>query len=175
MRQRPTRSQSCRSQPRKQRSRGSRRERDEALQQQTATSEVLASFAGHRQMPSPFSTRSSRVPRVCVTHFSVVYLYDGDHIHIAATNKTTPERRPNSTTSGAKAAGSSTPEAEQYWTAQSYTSPMCLRTQSTRGISASRGWRAVLAVPLLRDGKPVGARTVQKLSQRHFPTDKFNY
>ena len=48
------------------------RELEEALQQQTATSEVLSIFAGHRQMPNRFSMPSSRVLRGCAMPFSAL-------------------------------------------------------------------------------------------------------
>ena len=78
------------------------RERDEALQQQTATGEVLKlSFAGHRQMPNQYLMPSSRVlgTGCCGAMFGAVYLYDGDRIRIAAIKTLQLVQRSNFTSS----------------------------------------------------------------------------
>jgi hypothetical protein len=68
------------------------RERDEALQQQTATSEVLSIIRRSPADPQPvFDAIVQSAARLCGAVFSVVYLCDGDHLRIAATKNFTPE------------------------------------------------------------------------------------
>src|SRR5262245_19820279 len=68
------------------------RELDEALQQQTATSEVLSIIRRSPADAQPvFDAIVQSAARLCGAVFSVVYLCDGDHLRIAATKNFTPE------------------------------------------------------------------------------------
>ena len=68
------------------------RELEEALQQQTATSEVLSIIRRSPADAQPvFDAIVQSAARLCGAIFSVVYLCDGDHLRIAATNNFTPE------------------------------------------------------------------------------------
>src|SRR3974390_1157437 len=69
-----------------------KRERDEALEQQTATSEVLSIIRRSPADAQPvFDAIVQSAARLCGAIFSSVYLYDGDRLHIAATNNFSPE------------------------------------------------------------------------------------
>ncbi len=67
------------------------RDLDDALQQQTATSEVLRII---RQSPADaqpvFDAIVQSVSRLCGAMFGVVYLYENDRLRIVATNNFTP-------------------------------------------------------------------------------------
>src|SRR6516164_1267043 len=68
------------------------RERDEALQRQTAMSEVLSIIRRSPADAQPvFDAIVQSAARLCGAIFSAVYLYDGDRLHIAATNNFSPE------------------------------------------------------------------------------------
>ena len=68
------------------------RELEEALQQQTATSEVLSIIRRSPADAQPvFDTIVQSAARLCDAIFSVVYLCENDHIRIAATQNFTPE------------------------------------------------------------------------------------
>src|SRR6516162_11395644 len=68
------------------------RERDEALEQQTATSEVLSIIRRSPADAQPvFDAIVQSAARLCGAVFSAVYLYEDDHVHIAATNNFSPE------------------------------------------------------------------------------------
>jgi hypothetical protein len=70
------------------------RERDEALAHQTATSEVLSVISRSPADAQPvFNAIVESAARLCGAIFSVVYLYDGDRLRIAATNNWTPEAK----------------------------------------------------------------------------------
>jgi two-component system, NtrC family, sensor kinase len=147
------------------------RERDDALQQQTATSEVLSIIRRSPADAQPvFDAIVQSAARLCGAIFSAVYLYEDDRLHIAATNNFSPEatrrglelreqKRPDRSHLGGRAILDRTivhvpdvledPEYSREW-------------------ALAGGWRAVLAVPLLRDGKPVGAVTLAKVEPRPF-------
>src|SRR5512139_418496 len=68
------------------------RELDEALQQQIATSEVLSIIRRSPADAQPvFDAIVQSATRLCDAIFGAVYLYDNDHLRIAATNNFTPE------------------------------------------------------------------------------------
>ena len=68
------------------------RELEEALQQQTATSEVLSIIRRSPADAQPvFDAIVQSAARLCDAIFSVVYLLDGENLRIAATQNFTPE------------------------------------------------------------------------------------
>src|SRR5947199_7141542 len=69
-----------------------RRERDEALRQQIAANEVLSIIRRSPENAKPvFDAIVESAARLCDAIFSVVYLYDGDHLQIAATKNWSAE------------------------------------------------------------------------------------
>ena len=141
------------------------RELDEALQQQTATSEVLRIIRRSPVDAQPvFDAIVQSAARLCGAIFSVVYLCDGDRVRIAATKNFTPEatsqlqqrqelKRPERSHAGGRAILDC---------AIIHIHDVLADTEYSRELALAGGWRAVLAVPLLRDGIPVGALTVAK-------------
>src|SRR5215468_9879569 len=69
-----------------------KRERDEALEQQTATSEVLTIIRRSPADAQPvFDAIVQSAARLCGAIFGVVYLYENDRLRIAATNNLSPK------------------------------------------------------------------------------------
>ena len=63
------------------------RERDEALQQQVATSEVLGIIRRSPANAQPvFDAIVESAARLCVANFCILYLYSNDRMRIAATS-----------------------------------------------------------------------------------------
>src|SRR5262249_61124928 len=86
----------------------------EALEHQTATSEILNVISRSPTNAQPvFDAIVESAARLCECLFSVVWLYDGDHIHHVASNNSTPEvikrilqtypKRPDRSTVGGRA------------------------------------------------------------------------
>jgi uncharacterized membrane protein YqiK len=74
------------------------RQLDEALQQQTAASEVLSIIRRSPADAQPvFDAIVQSAARLCGAIFGAVYLCDDDLLRIAATNNFSPERRVNFT------------------------------------------------------------------------------
>ena len=69
-----------------------RRERDEALEQQTATSEILGVIRRSPTNAQPvFDAIVESASRLCGEVFSVVWRYDGELLHYAGSHNFTPE------------------------------------------------------------------------------------
>ena len=146
-------------------------ERDEALQQQIATSEVLSIIRRSPADAQPvFDAIVESAARLCGAIFSVVYLCEDDHVRIVATKNFTPEaatqlnklqqlKRPDrSHLSGRAILDRAIVHVPDVLNDPEY----------SREFALAGGWRAVLAVPLLRDGIPVGALSVAKTEPKPF-------
>src|SRR3974390_2063225 len=141
------------------------RELEEALQYQTATSEVLSIIRRSPADAQPvFDAIVQSAARLCGAIFGVVYLYDGERVRIAATKNFTPAatsqmlelqqlKRPDLTNLGGRAIL----DCKVIHVHDVLADP-----EYSREFALAGGWRAVLAVPLLRDGKPLGALAVAK-------------
>jgi GAF domain-containing protein len=141
------------------------RELEEALQYQTATSEVLSIIRRSPADAQPvFDAIVQSAVRLCGAIFGVVYLYDGDLVRIVATNNLTPTatsqllelqqlKRPERTHLGGRAIL----DCKVIHVHDVLADP-----EYSRELALVGGWRAVLAVPLLREGKPMGALSVSK-------------
>jgi len=141
------------------------RELNEALEQQVATSEVLSIIRRSPADAQPvFDAIVESAARLCGAIFSVVYLYDGDHLRVAATKNFTREARSRiealqqlSRPDRSHAGGRAILDCAIIHLADVFEDP-----EYSRELALAGGWRAVLAVPLLRDGKPVGSLSVAK-------------
>jgi two-component system, NtrC family, sensor kinase len=146
-------------------------ELDEALRQQTATSEVLSIIRRSPADAQPvFDAIVESAARLCDAVFSVVYLYETDHVRIAATRNFTPDattqmnklqqfKRPERSHAGGRAILDR---------AIVHVPDVLADPEYSRELALAGGWRAVVAVPLLREGTPVGALTAAKTEPRPF-------
>jgi len=145
------------------------RERDEALEQQAATSEVLSIIRRSPTNAQPvFDAIVESAARLCGAIFSISYLYDGDHLRVAATKGFTPaatrvvqdnQRKPQRSHLGGRAILDR---------AVVHVPDVLADPEYSREYALAGGWRAVLAVPLLRDGVPLGALSVAKAEPTPF-------
>jgi len=148
-----------------------RRERDEALRQQIATNEVMSIIRRSPADAQPvFDAIVESAARLCDAIFSVVYRYDDDRLQIAATKNWSAEatsqlrtrleqKRPDRSNIGGRAILDASIVHVQ---------DVLEDAEYSREFAIAGGWRAVLAVPLLHEGKSVGAITVP----HHFPISK---
>jgi signal transduction histidine kinase len=135
----------------------------EALDQQTATSEILRVISQSRTDVQPvFDTIVRSTVRLCRGLFSTVFQFDGALLHVVATHNLTSEglaalhrlypAPPSRTLAAARAILERAvvhisdielePEAQQ------------------RAVARAVGWRSALIVPMMREGAPVGVITV---------------
>ena len=67
------------------------RERDEALEQQIATSEVLRIISSSPgDLEAVFATLLDNAVRLCDANFGIIYRWDGDAVHVVATHHVPP-------------------------------------------------------------------------------------
>jgi two-component system, NtrC family, sensor kinase len=150
---------------------GRTRELDEALQQQTATSEVLSIIRRSPADAQPvFDAIVQSAARLCGGIFGTVYLYDNDRLRIVANSNFTPEatsklrdlqqlKRPQRS----HLAGRAILDC-----AVIHVPDVLKDLEYSRELALAGGWRAALAIPLLCDGKPMGALSVAKAEPTPF-------
>jgi GAF domain-containing protein len=141
------------------------RELSQALEHQTATGEVLNVISRSPTDAQPvFDAIVQSAARLCEAMFSVVFLYDGDLLHVAATRNFTPAllnrvsqvypKRPDrSVLAGRAVLDGRIAHVPDLLADREYSHHLAMLVGN---------WRAGLAVPMLRDGKPVGAISVGK-------------
>ena len=144
----------------------------EALEQQTATSEVLRVISNSPTNIQPvFETIAANALRLCDAKWSVVVQFDGEQLHLAALhNLSDPAgielirrvfpRRPSR--------GGPTDRA--ILTGSVIHVPDVLEDPEYQyqAIARAADYRSHLSVPMLRDGRPVGAITVAGAAPRAF-------
>ena len=144
------------------------RERDEALEQLTATSEILRVIRASPTNVQPvFDAIGESASRLCGAVFSVVWRYDGDLLHYAASHNFTPEvlghvfktypKRPDRSV----AAGRAILDGRI-----AHVPDMLADPGYAHELALAGNWRASIAVPMLRDGKSVGAISVGQSGSR---------
>ena len=142
----------------------SRRELKEALEHQTATSEVLDLIGQSPTDAQPvFDAIVESAVRLCDAVFGVVWRYDGELLHYAASHNFTPDvldrlfktypKRPDRSV----AAGRAILDGRIC-----HVPDMLADPEYAHELALAGNWRASLAVPMLREGKPVGAISIGK-------------
>ena len=144
----------------------------EALEQQTATSEILRVISQSPTDVQPvFNTIMSSIVRLCDATFCVAYRYDGGQLHVVAHDNLTPrtlallnERYPQPP-SRETATGISTLEQRIVHIPDATVDDV---PPGSREFARQQGWGSLLAVPLLRDGQPVGSIAVARVERQPF-------
>ena len=145
----------------------------EALEQQTATSEVLNVIARSPvELPPVYQAILANTTRLCEANIAALFLYDGELIHTAASFGTTPEfaahleqsrsRPSHETTTRLAALERRTVHVADLLTDADF-SPNPART-----LSEKENVRTVLSVPMLREDKLVGVITTWRREVRPF-------
>ena len=139
-------------------------ELQESLEYQTASSDVLSVISRSPSDIQPvFDTIIASAARLCGALFSNVQLYDGNRLHMAATHNYTsealqkfrqlyPMSPSRSQLAGRAILSRSTIHVEDVLGDPEY----------LHDVAHAAGIRAMLSVPMLRDGKSVGVITVAK-------------
>ncbi len=153
------------------------RELTEALEQQTATSEVLQVISSSPGDLEPvFATMLENAVRICGATFGNIYRWDGEALHIAATHNTPPAfaealrrspYRPNPKNPiGHMVATKTLVHVRDVAAEEAYTDDPVAVSAVTLG-----GIRTLLGVPLLNKGEMIGAFFLSRQEVRPF-TDK---
>jgi PAS domain S-box-containing protein len=151
---------------------GRNQELTEALEQQTATGDILRVISGSPTDVQPvFATIAQNARRLCAADFSGVFRFDGRLLHFVTQDGVaaeaaevwrrafpmTPDRR--------SAAGRSILTG----TVQQIADVLADPEYAHGAVAEAVTFRNILAVPMLRDGVPIGAITVNRSRTGLFP------
>ena len=150
----------------------------ESLEYQTATSEVLSVISRSPTKVDPvFEAIVSSAANLCGAAFSNIQLYDGEHLEVAATHNFTPEAR-------AWFRGMFPMRPDRFsWSPQGrailtgtiiHLPDVLANPEYPRALAQAGNWRAVLSVPMLREGSPVGVLTVAQVEPGPFTDRQIN-
>src|SRR5262245_27441799 len=152
-------------------------ETKEALEQQTATAEILRVVSSSPTDVQPvYNSIVERAARLCDAEVSLVARLEGDWIHVGAVFGTsvagtdavrrTYPMRPGAAGATARAIrDSAIAHIPDVLTDQEFT---------IRDAALTAGFRAVLAVPMLREGRAIGAISIGRAEVGEFSTEQVN-
>jgi GAF domain-containing protein len=144
----------------------------EALEQQTATSEILRVISrSQTEVQQVFETIAANALRLCDARRSAIFRFDGELIHIAALR--------NLNSQGAEALRNAFPAPPS----RGSPSRRAILTggivhivdvradpeYTHKDVAQAVDYRSVLSVPMLRDGQPIGTITVYRDVAKPFP------
>jgi GAF domain-containing protein/anti-sigma regulatory factor (Ser/Thr protein kinase) len=139
------------------------RDLTEALEQQTATSEILRVISqSHRDVQPVFEAIAANARKLCEARTGMVSRFDGDLLHVAATEGTDAEgldimRRVFPI---APAGGTATGRAIESRSVVYIPDVTADAGYRFRDESTAANFRSVLAVPMIHDGRPIGTVNV---------------
>ncbi len=135
----------------------------ETLEQQTATAEILRVISSSQTDVQPvFETIAENSLRLCDATFSTVFRYDGELVHLAALRNVTPEGAAAIRAEFPMPAGRAGASARAILTRRIVHIPDVREDPEyvLQGLAETAKFRSILAVPMLRDGQPIGTITV---------------
>jgi signal transduction histidine kinase len=144
----------------------------ESLDQQTATGEILRVISGAQTNVQPvFEAIAANALRLCDATFSTIFRFDGEMIHLEALRNVSPEG------TAAIHAAFPMPVGRGGATARAMLTRSIVHIADVREdpeyalqtVSQAAEFRSILAVPMLHDGKPIGAITVAGPEATPFP------
>src|SRR5262249_33761067 len=144
----------------------------EALEQQTATSEILRTIAHAQTEVQPvFDAIVASATRLCEADFAGLFQFDGALIYFAAQHGRTPEEIE------AVRKAFPQPPGQASVSARAILGAMVVQVPDVRGDPQVAGslrtlFRTVMAVPMLRGGRPIGTITVARRVVRPFSDEQ---
>ncbi len=151
------------------------RDLTESLEQQTATSGILRVIGQSRTDVQPvFDTIAAAAMKLCVASSANVCTFDGEMIHLAALVNATEQGADAVRRLWPQPPGRQMAAARAVLTCDVVSIPDVLDDPDFRVNEAVRasGFRSVLAVPLVREGKPIGAIAVGRPDPGSFPDEQ---
>ena len=148
------------------------RELQEALDYQTATSEVLGVISRSPTDVQPvFNTIAHSAARLCGARMCFEWRFDGEFLHFAASHGLSPEAVEAIRRYGPIAPGRANTAARSILSGAVEQIPdVQADPDYQRGAIAKLvGFRSVVAVPMLKEGRPIGAIAVGRVQTGHFP------
>ncbi len=144
----------------------------EALEQQTATSEILRVISrSHTDVQPVFETIAANALRLCDARFSTLFTFDGELIHIAVHHNLHSEGAAAFRTAypSRPSRGGATQRAILTGSIVQIADVLEDPEYEYHDAAKSAEYRSALSVPMLRDGRPIGTITVYRDVARPFP------
>jgi signal transduction histidine kinase len=148
----------------------------ESLEYQTATSEVLNVISRSPiQIQPVFEAIISSAAALCGAAMSNIQLYDGEYLHVAAMHNFTSEAREKFRNmypmrpDRVRASGRAILTRSIVHVPDILTDP-----EYPKELAIAGKWRALLSVPMLREGKPLGVVTVAQVEPGPFSERQVN-
>ena len=144
----------------------------ETLARQTATGEVLRAISRAQTDAQPvFDIIAESALRLCGAGYGQVQLYDGELIHMAASQNVNLEGAEALRHVFPRPAGEGTTGGRAICTRSVVEIPDALEDPAyeLKGVLEVMRFRSLLAVPMLRDGEPIGAIVVGRTEPGTFP------
>src|SRR5262249_16371306 len=148
------------------------RELSESLEQRTATAAVLRIISSSPTDAQPvFDTIAKSVARLCKAQFCHVFRFDGELIHFAAVHGYAPEVAGTAQSAYPMAPGRGTAAARSILSGAVEQIPDFLpdRHYPHRHFAKVMNYRSIVAVPMLKDGRAIGAIAIARSQTGHFP------
>jgi two-component system NtrC family sensor kinase len=151
------------------------RERDEALERETAISKILHVIsASPGNLESVFRTILEQATRICAAKFGHMYRYDGEAFHIVASHGIIPDyaefvKRGPIRVEGRQIAIARVARTKQTVQIEDMSKSVPYAQRDPLAIAAVKaGYRTSLAVPMIRDDELVGAIVISRQEVRPF-------
>ena len=139
-----------------------------ALEQQTATSEILRTIAhAHTDAQPVFDAIVASATRLCEADLAGLFQFDGTLIHFAAQHGRTPEEIEAVRQAFPQPLGRASVSSRAILDATVVQVPDVREDREVAGTLRAL-FRTVMAVPMLRDGRPIGTITVARRVVRPF-------
>src|SRR5215470_13723528 len=146
------------------------RDKAEALEQQTATAEILRVISSSPTDVQPvFDAIVQSAVRLCAARFAAVFRFDGEMLHLGAHNfppnvleflqRQYPMRPGYAQASGRTILSRAVVQIPDLLADQEYQHEWSLIS----------GWRSILGVPMLHEGVPIGAILINRAEPGPFP------
>jgi signal transduction histidine kinase/putative methionine-R-sulfoxide reductase with GAF domain len=141
----------------------------EALKHQTATAEVLTIISRSPSDVQPvFEAIARSAAALCEAELSAIYRYDGELIYPVANTFESKAQRELFERIYPIRPGRGTPVARAILESRSQHVPDTRDDPEIVPVVAKTGFRSALAVPMLREGAPIGAVAVGRMQMRAF-------
>src|SRR6266542_3506266 len=149
-----------------------RRERDESLEREAATSEILRMIASSPTDIQPvLDVVAENAARLCDAKDAVIFRIDGDMLHRAAAYGPMPGSEIRRPISRGSVPGRAVSDKQTIHVRDMSEAEAENEFPDTKRNQRVTGTRTILATPLLREGVPIGTITVRRQEVRPF-TDK---
>jgi GAF domain-containing protein len=148
------------------------RELSEALEQQTATSEILRVISSSPTDVQPvFDMIAQSAARLCKAQFCHVFRFDGELMHFAASHGLTPEGVEAMRSARHRAPGRSSAAARSILSGAVEEIPDVHADHDYEFGPTAKiiNYRSIVAIPMLKDGRPIGAITMARSQTGRFP------